>query len=78
MAALGGTKVLDLHDKIGNIAKGKEADFVVFDYHASDLMKFKLEQCDSIDKRLFSLLILADDRAVKQTYILGDLTCAKS
>jgi guanine deaminase len=42
MAALGGTKVLDLHDKIGNIAKGKEADFVVFDYHASDLMKFKL------------------------------------
>jgi len=73
LATLGGAKALDLHDKIGNFEKGKEADFVVLDYHATDLMKFKLEQCDSIEERLFSLLMLADDRAIKQTYILGDL-----
>jgi guanine deaminase len=78
LATLGGAKSLDLHDKIGNFEQGKEADFVVLDYNATDLMKFKIEQCDSIDERLFSLLMLADDRAVKQTYILGNLACAKS
>ncbi|MCF6189832.1 MAG: guanine deaminase [Cocleimonas sp.] len=71
MATLGGAKALDLHDKIGNFEKGKEADFVVLDYHATDLMKFKLDQCDSIEERLFSLLMLADDRAIKNTFIMG-------
>ena len=79
LATLGGAKALDLHDKIGNFEKGKEADFVVLDYHATDLMKFKLEQCDSMEERLFSLLMLADDRAIKHTYILGeDIKNAKS
>ncbi len=71
MATLGGAKALDLHDKIGNFEKGKEADLVVLDYHATDLMKFKLDQCDSIEERLFSLLMLADDRAIKNTFIMG-------
>ncbi len=78
MATLGGAKALDLHDKIGNFETGKEADFVVLDYHATDLMKFKIEQCDSIAERLFSLLMLADDRAVKQTYVMGNIASAKS
>jgi len=74
LATYGGAKALDLHDKIGNFEKGKEADFVVLDYHATELMKFKIEQCDSIEERLFSLLMLADDRAVKNTFILGKET----
>lgn len=78
MATLGGAKALDLHDKIGNFETGKEADFVVLDYHATELMKFKIEQCDSMEERLFSLLMLADDRAVKQTFIMGNNTNAKS
>jgi len=72
LATLGGAKALDLDDKIGNFEKGKEADFVILDYHATELMKFKTTYCDSISERLFSLLMLADDRAVKETYILGN------
>ena len=72
LATLGGAKALDLDDKIGNFEVGKEADFVVLDYHATDLLKFKIEHCASIAQRLFSLLMLADDRAVKETYILGN------
>lgn len=72
LATLGGAKALDLDDKIGNFETGKEADFVVLDYHATELMKFKTKHCDSIAERLFSLLMLADDRAVKETYILGN------
>ncbi|MEH6456451.1 MAG: guanine deaminase [Cocleimonas sp.] len=72
LATLGGAKSLDLHDKIGNFETGKEADFVVMDYHATDLIKFKIEQCTSIEERLFSLLMLGDDRCIRETYILGD------
>ncbi len=71
LATLGGAKALDLHDKIGNFEKGKEADFVVLDYYAIDLMKFKIDACKCLEERLFSLLMLGDDRAVKQTFIMG-------
>ena len=50
---------------------GKEAEFVILDYHATDLMKFKIEACTNLEERLFSLLMLGDDRAVKQTYVMG-------
>ena len=73
MATLGGAKALDLHDKIGNFEKGKEADFIVLDYHATALIKFKMKHCDNIHERLFSLMILGDDRVVKQTYIMGKI-----
>jgi len=71
MATLGGAKSLDLDDKIGNFETGKEADFVIMDYQATPLMKFKIEMCKSIEERLFSLLMLGDDRCVKETYVLG-------
>jgi guanine deaminase len=71
LATLGGAKALDLDNKIGNFEKGKEADFVVLDYRATPLMKFKIEQCKTLEERLFSLLMLGDDRTISSTYILG-------
>ena len=71
LATLGGAKALDLDAQIGNFEQGKEADFVVLDYHASALMKFKTEQCKTIEERLFSLLMLGDERTVRNTYIMG-------
>ncbi len=72
LATLGGARALDLHDKIGNFETGKEADFVIMDYQATPLMKFKIEHCTTIDERLFSLLMLGDDRCIKETYIMGE------
>lgn len=71
MATLGGAKALDLHDKIGNFEKGKEADFLVLDYHATALIKFKIDHCDNIRERLFSLMMLGDERTIKHTYVMG-------
>lgn len=71
LATLGGAKTLDLHEHIGNFQAGKEADFVVLDYHATDLMKFKIDHCKNISERLFALLMLGDDRCVRASYILG-------
>ncbi len=72
LATLGGAKALDLDNKIGNFEQGKEADFVVMDYQATALMKFKIEQCKTLEERLFSLLMLGDDRTIKETYIMGE------
>jgi guanine deaminase len=71
LATLGGAKALDLDDKIGNFEIGKEADFVVLDYQATELIKFKIGHCNSLEERLFSLMMLGDDRTIKSTYIMG-------
>jgi guanine deaminase len=71
LATLGGARALDLHNYIGNFELGKEADFVVLDYSATALLKRRTSLCDSIAERLFVLLMLGDDRAIRSTYSLG-------
>lgn len=73
LATLGGAKALYLDDKIGNLAVGKEADFVVLDLHATQLMRFRMNQANTLEEKLFVLMSLGDDRAVSETYIYGDL-----
>lgn len=72
LATLGGARSLDLEHKIGNFETGKEADFVIMDYQATALMKFKIGKCTTLEERLFSLLMLGDDRCIKETYIMGE------
>src|SRR5690554_3581458 len=71
LAALGGAKALHLDEVIGNFEKGKEADFVVLDLASSELLEFRLAQCKTLEERLFVIQMLANDRTVAQTYILG-------
>ncbi|MEH6531846.1 MAG: guanine deaminase [Photobacterium frigidiphilum] len=71
LATLGGAKALHLDDKIGNLAIGKEADFVVLDLHATQLMRFRMKQTINLEEKLFVLMSLGDDRTVSQTYIYG-------
>ncbi len=72
LATLGGAKSLHLEDKIGNLAVGKEADFVVLDLHATQLMRFRMKQATTLEEKLFVLMSLGDDRTVCETYIFGD------
>ena len=71
LATLGGAKALHLDKVIGNFEKGKEADFIVLDVASSELLEFRLEQCKTLEERLFVIQMLANDRIVEQTYILG-------
>jgi guanine deaminase len=73
LATLGGAKALHLEDKIGNLEIGKEADFVVLDLHATQLMRFRMNQATTLEEKLFVLMSLGDDRTVCETYIYGDL-----
>lgn len=71
LATLGGAKALHLDGVIGNFEEGKEADFVVLDLTSSELLEFRLAQCKTLEEKLFVIQMLANDRIVIQTYILG-------
>jgi guanine deaminase len=73
LATLGGARALDLGDKIGNLAPGKEADFLVLDLAATPLLARRLAGYRSLENRLFALTVLGDDRVVERTYLAGVL-----
>lgn len=77
LSTLGGARALYLDDKIGNFEIGKEADFVVLDLKATELMEYRLSFAKNIDEILFAIMMMGDDRLVKDTYILGELAYHK-
>ncbi|HEY6124581.1 MAG TPA: guanine deaminase [Steroidobacteraceae bacterium] len=73
LATRGTAKALYLDDKIGSIAPGMEADVIVLDLNSTPLIDFRMQHCRDIDEALFVLMTMGDDRAVKATYISGQL-----
>jgi len=73
LATLGGATTLDLHDLIGNLNPGKEADFVVLDKSATPLLDFRMRQCKTLFEELFVFSMIGDDRSIKQTWSGGKL-----
>lgn len=73
LATLGGARALDLEGKIGNLQPGCEADIVVLDPNATPLMRYRTERSTSIEETMFVLTILGDDRAIRATYVGGEL-----
>jgi guanine deaminase len=70
LATGGSARVLHIDGEVGMLAEGQEADFVVLDDAATPLMARRTAGT-SLAERLFALQVLGDDRAVKQTYVLG-------
>ncbi|MCC6076657.1 guanine deaminase [Pseudomonas sp. GCM10022188] len=71
LATLGGARALYLDEHIGNLQPGKDADFVVLDLRATPLLAHRLAQTNSLLETLFALMILGDDRAVRETFAAG-------
>ncbi len=71
LATLGGAQALRLDDKIGSFASGNDADFIVLDYHATPLLSYRLQQAKDLEEKLFVLMTIGDDRAVKETFAAG-------
>ncbi|MYB35689.1 MAG: guanine deaminase [Gammaproteobacteria bacterium] len=77
MSTLGGARALDLDRYIGNFETGKEADFIVLDYAPTDLVRLRLQSTSSVMERLFVLQMLGDDRAIRETWVMGNKAYAK-
>ncbi|MDJ0679761.1 MAG: guanine deaminase [Xenococcaceae cyanobacterium MO_167.B52] len=79
LATLGAAKALSLEDKVGSFEVEKEADFVVWDLQATPVMKLrnpiaKSNNLEELAEKAFAMMILGDERAVKATYVAGNLT----
>lgn len=78
LATLGSAKALSLDDKLGSFDVGKEADFIILDLQATPLMALRnpvleVTSLDDLASSAFALMMLGDDRAIKATYIRGNL-----
>ena len=76
MITLGAARTLKLEDKIGSLAVGSEADFVVIDYQAQHLQALRMQYLQrtghwNLENLLFGLMILGDARNIEATYLMG-------
>jgi guanine deaminase len=78
LATRGSARAMYLDDKIGSLAVGIEADLVVLDMRSTPLIDFRMNQTQTFAEQLFVQMTLGDDRAVRATYVAGQLTYART
>ncbi len=71
LATLGAAESLYIDHRIGNFDVGKEADFVVLDLQATALMEKRMQYAESLEEKLFALMMLGDDRCIQATHVMG-------
>lgn len=72
LATLGAAEALYMDDKIGNFSVGKEADFVVLNKNSTPSIEHRLASSNDLAEEMFVQMMLGDDRAVSETYVLGE------
>lgn len=70
-ATRGAAEALGWEAQVGSLTPGCEADLLLLDPTATPLLARRTARAESIEELLFALLVLADDRAIAQTYIAG-------
>ena len=78
LATRGSAQALYLEDKIGSIAAGMEADVVVLDLKSTPIIEYRMRHCNDLEEALFVQMTMADDRAVRATYVAGNLAYERS
>lgn len=71
LATQGSARALRCEDKIGNIAPGLEADFVVIDLASTPAIAQAAARADDLWQALFPTIMLGDDRAVAAVWVNG-------
>jgi guanine deaminase len=71
LATRGAAQALYLEDRIGSIAVGMEADLAVLNMKSTPLIEFRMRHCENLEEALFVQMTLADERAVRATYVAG-------
>ncbi len=73
LATLAGARAMKIDGHVGNLAPGKEADFLVIDLAATPLLARRTAAAATIAEHVFVLSLLGDDRAIERTYLAGAL-----
>jgi guanine deaminase len=73
LATRGTANAMYIEDKVGSIAPGMEADLVVLNMKSTPIIEYRMKFVKDILEALFIQMTLGDDRAVRATYIAGEL-----
>ena len=73
LATLGSADVMQIGHRVGNIKPGYDADIIVIDLQSTAAIANRMKNAASLWEALFVQMIMADDRAIRATYINGCL-----
>ncbi|CAM5774807.1 guanine deaminase [Labrys miyagiensis] len=68
----GNAVAIGLDHLIGSFEPGHECDAVVLDARATPAMSHRMETVTTLAEELFVLVTMGDDRAVEETYVMGE------
>jgi guanine deaminase len=71
LATLGAAGALCMESRIGNIGKGKEADFLLLDPARTAITGRRWRRSNDVAERLFALAMLGRDEVVAHTWLKG-------
>jgi guanine deaminase len=74
---MGNARAMSIDDEVGALEPGKAADIVVLDARATPQMALRMETVDTLEQELFLLQTCGDDRAVAETYVMGEAMKSK-
>ncbi len=71
LATLGGAKAIKVEQYIGNLNKGKEADFVILDGGGDKLTENKIKSAKTPEELLFAYVIFGGKQNIRETWSMG-------
>ena len=71
LATAGSARSLHLHDRIGTLAAGYEADICVLDLASTPAIAQRAANVSDIWEAVFATIMMGDDRAVAQVWVNG-------
>jgi guanine deaminase len=78
LATCGSAQVMCLEDRIGNVEVGGDADLIILDLHSTPAITNRMRFVEDMWDVLFVQMMMADDRAIRATYINGKKQYART
>jgi len=71
LATAGSARGLHLHDKIGSLSPGLEADITVLNLSSTPAIAQRADNAETIWDKLFATIMMGDDRAIQDVWVGG-------
>ncbi len=74
LATAGSARALHLHDHVGTLASGREADITILDLASTPAIAQRATAATDIWESLFATIMMGDDRAIAEVWVAGNRT----